>query len=182
MNQNMVVKILKLLFISVLFLFILVTGISLFIPSQLRISRAANTSVSPGQFWAHIDDLRNWPDWNPFFQDLDREKVRFTDTATPRSMTMEFNGTTVGWLAFKPGERVASIRQHNRVPLINGWRLIEHPGSDSSTIQWYMDFTLRWYPWEKLASLMFERSYGTRMEQGLDNLKKLAGTGQPSFN
>jgi hypothetical protein len=36
-----------------------------------------------------------------------------------------------------------------------------------------MDFHLRWYPWEKFASLLLEKSYGPRMEQGLATLKRL---------
>lgn len=56
-----------------------------------------------------------------------------------------------------------------------GWKLLG--GDDDSTtvtVQWYMDFYLRWYPWEKFGSLIFERSYGARMETGLSNLKKIA--------
>ncbi|MEI9809028.1 MAG: hypothetical protein WDO16_14850 [Bacteroidota bacterium] len=39
-------------------------------------------------------------------------------------------------------------------PVTNVWRTISHPGQDSVTLQWYMDFQLRWYPWEKFGSLM----------------------------
>jgi hypothetical protein len=34
-----------------------------------------------------------------------------------------------------------------------------------------MQFKLRWYPWEKFASLLFEKQYGTQMEAGLNKLK-----------
>jgi hypothetical protein len=37
-----------------------------------------------------------------------------------------------------------------------------------------MDFRLRWYPWEKFSSLLFEKQYGTQMEAGLESLKQLA--------
>ena len=54
----------------------------------------------------------------------------------------------------------------------NGWNLVREQGS--LTVQWYMDFKLRWYPWEKFSSLLFEKQYGTQMEIGLAKLKRLA--------
>ena len=64
---------------------------------------------------------------------------------------------------------------------MNGWKFISHAGSDSATLQWYIDFNLRWYPWEKFASLLFEKSYGAQMEQGLSNLKKIVEKRRTSF-
>ena len=61
-------------------------------------------------------------------------------------------------------------------PIVTGWNAITHQSTDSTTVQWYIDFQLRWYPWEKFSSLLFEKNYGVRMEEGLSNLKKLAET------
>jgi hypothetical protein len=33
---------------------------------------------------------------------------------------------------------------------------------------------LKWYPWEKFASIIFDRQLGPYMERSLGNLKKLA--------
>jgi len=49
-------------------------------------------------------------------------------------------------------------------------------------VQWWMDFKLRWYPWEKFSSLFFENIYGAQMEKGLDNLKRLAEANRSSIN
>jgi hypothetical protein len=45
--------------------------------------------------------------------------------------------------------------------------------SELVTLQWYMDFHLRWYPWEKFSSLLLEKRYGPMMEKGLERLKAL---------
>jgi hypothetical protein len=58
-------------------------------------------------------------------------------------------------------------------PVVSGFKTIRHPG-DSSTLQWYMDFNLKWYPWDKFRSLFYENIYGVQMEQGLSNLKELS--------
>ena len=53
-----------------------------------------------------------------------------------------------------------------------GWNFF--PGRNNGvTVQWYMDFHLSWYPWEKFSGLLLEKRYGPVMEKGLDNLKAL---------
>lgn len=53
----------------------------------------------------------------------------------------------------------------------SGWNIFPGRIPNSFTVQWYMDFHLRWYPWEKFSSLLLEKRYGAMMEQGLTNLK-----------
>jgi hypothetical protein len=43
-----------------------------------------------------------------------------------------------------------------------------------TVVQWYFDFHLHWYPWEKFSSLLLESQVGAPMERSLDKLKKLA--------
>jgi len=176
------VTIVRLLFFSLLFLFLLVTGISLFIPSQVRISRATNIKASSSQLWEQIDDFRKWHNWNPFFIDLAKDSTTYVDSIDGKPKLMEVKGTVVKWKEVKADERIATMQKGNKQPLINGWKSIEQPGGDSTTLQWYMDFNLRWYPWEKFASLLFEKSYGVRMEEGLNNLKKTAEANRTSIN
>jgi hypothetical protein len=40
-------------------------------------------------------------------------------------------------------------------------------------LQWYFDIKLRWYPWEKFGSIVFDKQLGPPMEKSLANLKKL---------
>ena len=54
-----------------------------------------------------------------------------------------------------------------------GWNFYATEIPNSVTVQWYMDFHLRWYPWEKFSSLLLEKRYGPMMEKGLGNLKAL---------
>jgi hypothetical protein len=48
-----------------------------------------------------------------------------------------------------------------------------HGNDDQWVVQWYFDFHLRWYPWEKFSSIVFDKQLGPPMEKSLDNLKKL---------
>jgi hypothetical protein len=56
---------------------------------------------------------------------------------------------------------------------ITGWNVMHTAYPGTVTVQWYMDFRLRWYPWEKFSGLLFEKRYGPVMEKGLENLKNI---------
>jgi hypothetical protein len=164
-------RLIKLAFISVVLLFCLITAISLFIPSHVRISKAINLKTVPDSVWRIVDDLQSWREWNPFFSSIPQNKMQWLDTADGMGKGFRVENTEVRWKEMKPDERVAELTNLTRKPMIMGWKCIGHTTTDSITVQWYTDFRLRWYPWEKFASLMFERSYGTKMESGLTNLK-----------
>jgi hypothetical protein len=148
-------RLIKLALISVLFLFLLWTAISLLIPSRVRISRAANMAVPARRVQALVNDSSQWRRWHPWFADSNRaaKAVRFEYQERSDSQTIV--------LLHHPGVR----------DLQQAFRIYHLGGSDSITVQWYSDFHLRWYPWEKFSSLFFEQSYGAMMEAGIHNLK-----------
>jgi hypothetical protein len=172
----------RLLVISVVILFLLVTAISLLIPFTIRISRATNVKAPPAAIWQQIDDMHQWKEWNPFFSNLPQDRIRFLDTAAGKPAGMEVNGTVVRWKEIKSDERIADMQKTGHQTILSGWKCINQPAGDSTTVQWYMDFKLRWYPWEKFSSLLFEKSYGLKMEQGLNNIKKRAEADRTSIN
>jgi len=87
--------------------------------------------------------------------------------------SMLVKNTLISIVGKKPDEIITQIKNQGGRPMTNGIKIIHHSQSDSLTLQWYMDFSLRWYPWEKFKSLFYENVYGVQMEQGLANLKEL---------
>ncbi len=174
-------RFIKLLLISGLLLFVLITAISLLIPFNVRISRATNIHAPAEQIWQQVDDMNKWKEWNPFFSNLPAGAIQFSDTGSGKT-SMEISGTVVQWKEKKADERIAVMQKKNGKPMISGWKCIQQPGADSTTLQWYMDFKLRWNPWEKFSSLVFDKSYGGRMEQGLNSIKKIVEADRTSIN
>ncbi len=168
-------RLLRLFIISVILLFTVITAISLLIPSNVRISRATNIDATPSAIWEHVDDMRDWSLWNPFFGKQVSGTV-LADTAGAKATRMVVGGTTITWKEKSAYKREATMQKKGFGPIVTGWNAITHESTDSTTVQWYIDFQLRWYPWEKFSSLLFEKNYGVRMEEGLSNLKKLAET------
>jgi hypothetical protein len=147
-------KFIKLGFISIVMIFLLFTGISLFIPSNVNISRAVNISAHKDSVLALIGDTSAWPLWYPGFD------------------TLQAQGTSISFLPAAANKISVEFKTDNTRPIHSTWQVI--PATDSITLQWYMHFKLRWYPWEKFGSLLYDRAYGQPMERGLNNLKTIS--------
>ncbi len=151
-------RLIKLCIISFVFLFLLLTGISLFIPSNIRISRAINIKEKDILF-ALIADTGKWHRWHPAYQNTSNgllNKIIITPLITNDSLiAMQLN------LAGKNS-------------IISSWQVYHYFPGDSLTLQWYMDFNLKWYPWQKFSSLLYEERYGIMMQNGLTNLKEIS--------
>lgn len=148
-------RIIKLGLLSIVFLIVVVTLISLLFPSHIRLSKATNVPNEPQRILAllHNDSL-----WHPAYQDTSSRK----GFASIHQKVVEQTDSTF----------VVQLRQQGQKPVISGWQLYGTPASDSLTLQWYMDFQLGWLPWKKFSSLFYERTFGTMMENGLANVKQ----------
>ena len=47
------------------------------------------------------------------------------------------------------------------------------PAGNATIVQWFFDFKVKWYPWEKFGSIVFDKQLGPSMEISLDQLKKI---------
>jgi hypothetical protein len=158
-NKSTIVQLIKLGLISIVFLFLVITGISLLIPSHIRLSKAINMGGTNESILYYVRNKNTWPQWHPaFMQDTSNRNSNMV--ITPRLD----NDSEVLYQMQLPGKR----------PIMSGWKVYHHASTDSLTLQWYMDFHLPWYPWQKFGSLLYEGTYGRMMEQGLNNLKKLS--------
>lgn len=153
------IRVLKLVIISFLFLFFVVTAISLLIPSHIRISKAINMRGKKDSIFALIKDTAKWKLWYPAFM--------------PHDSTPKFPAIAAYTQTHNDSEIIMRLQQGTKAPFINGWQIYQHPSTDSLTLQWYMDFNLKWYPWKKFGSLFYENTYGVMMEKGLDNIKNM---------
>jgi hypothetical protein len=161
-------RILRFFLISLIVIFFITTIISLFIPSHVRITKAIQINASGEAVINQISDVANWKNWYPgadssnfFFED---NKIRGLILNERKKQYLILTGK-------KENEVTAEyILPNKKIPM--GWLLATGANSNSVTVQWYMDFHLRWYPWEKFSSFLFEKIYHPQLQQGLENLKK----------
>ncbi len=150
-------RLIKLALISIIFLFLIATAISLLIPSHIRISKAVNLHAEKNSVISLIKDTSRWKEWHPAF--------------IPNDSAKKFPSITIIPKIQNDSEVVMQMQQGNKTPVLSGWKTYEYASTDSITLQWYMDFNLRWYPWQKFGALFYENTYGVMMEKGLDNIK-----------
>jgi len=139
-------RIVKLGFISVIVFSVIIFLISLLVPSHVRISRAID--IRGDNVDTVIANLHSWKDWNELYND----------------------SALVTFLSVKPG-MVETMWRYKHIQVPGNFR-IEH-SAGISVVQWYFDFHLKWYPWEKFGSIIFDKEFGPPMERSLNNLKKL---------
>jgi len=160
-------RLVKLGLISLLMFALLLTLISFFFPSHVRISKAINIAASRDTVLSRIHKPEQWmPGYD-----------------------------TAGLWGYEPSLATPSARQNTaRLVVENGlkftsdasprvtygWNLMSDLYPDSVTVQAYMDFKIRWYPWEKFSSLLFENRYGRFLERELAVLKQITEETRPS--
>ena len=162
-------KVIKLAVISFICLFLVVMTISSFIPSNIRISRAINIKASPDSVISEINDLNKWKKWYPGFDTLKLEPLTVKGD---HWLSAKMATTAISVAEVTPGIIRAEFKTAGKNPVISGWEAKSYNQSDSLTVQWWLDFKLKWYPWDKFFSLAYDKMYGAQMEQGLKNLKK----------
>jgi hypothetical protein len=157
-------RFLKLFIISVVVFSTLVFLLSLLFPSRVRIARAASVRASQTSLSAYLQDLSSWHQWNEMVQNPQLTGV---------SVTSEKFQSDQLQISMKKDETIKHIWVKNGTAIEGGFNLIPSTG-EMVIIQWYMDFPLKWYPWEKFGSLLFDKQIGPVMERSLEKFKKLA--------
>jgi hypothetical protein len=173
-------RVIRLAILSFIFLFLLVTTISLFIPSHIRISRATDVNSKKQDVMSLISDPLKWKEWYPGADSLDILYVE----GKPKGILLD-SSALLGLSIFTTNDSVVTVHEVGTTGterMIMGLKVLPGRNENNIVAQWYMDFELRWYPWEKFKSLFFENIYGAHLEQGLKNLKELSEASRSSSN
>ncbi len=156
-------RLIKLAIISVVGLFAVLTGISLLLPSQVRISRAIDISAPREKLLTRIYYVSAWRQWNKFIDSIPYSKLD-NDGLQNEKLAIDITKRSDSLVT-------ASWQQKNGGHFTSGFFII--PQSDNHfTLQWYFDFKLRWYPWEKFQSIVYDQQLGPVMETSLNQLKE----------
>ena len=50
--------------------------------------------------------------------------------------------------------------------------VLSSPNANSTVLEWTLHFHVKWYPWQKLASMFYDKQLGPMMVKSLGNLQK----------
>jgi hypothetical protein len=160
-------RFIKLALISVVVFFVLLTGIASLLPSHVRISRAVDINTQAVKIYPRAGDIKAWNSWNEFVRLYHNKQWEPNKLAADEiTITIEQNTDTLV---------TAVWQQPSGTRFTSGYRIISYPQDSSRcSVQWYFDLHVRWYPWEKFQSIVYDQQLGPLMEKSLQNLKQQA--------
>ena len=164
-------RIIKFLFISVLVLLAVLTALSLLFPSRLRMSRAINVAAPREKINAAVGDLRQWEHWNQFIRATALTHKTFSTPSSGPGAYLHSDQLILTVTAATPDSMALDWHLSNGKHFEGGFNILQN-GGDSIVIQSWFDFHFRWYPWEKLGILVYDRNFGPGMEGSLSGLKQ----------
>ena len=154
-------RFIKLLLISVIVLFLILTTIAALLPSDVRISRAIDINRPASVIYKEVAYLRNWENWNLYVQKMEGRQIA-GDSIKGKKLTITL-------VERKPTRVISEWKQLAGKNFTGGFNLIAH--DSLTTVQWYFDFHFNWYPWEKFSSIVYDQQVGPAMQSSLENLK-----------
>jgi hypothetical protein len=162
-------RIIRLVIVSIISLLLIITIISLFIPSRVSVSRAVQINTSKERLMKQLSEPVNWKNWYPGADSSDY----FYEDGVIEGLVLNKDKHHYIIISEKKNDEVIATYILPRKKIVTGWQVVPAADSNSVTVRWYMDFHLRWYPWEKFSSFVFERIYNPQLEKGLNNLKAM---------
>lgn len=158
-------RFIRLAIISVIVIFIILTAMSALLPSHVLVSRAVDVKGSVTKIKDLAFNLQKWENW---MTDAKGRKA----THTYKDDQLHIGETIVQPVATTDSTFITSWKPGNH--MTSTLRIIDHHTADSlTTVQWQMEQKVRWFPWEKFASITKDEIWGGAMEKSLDNLRSL---------
>src|SRR5258705_2323596 len=118
-------KILRLIIISIISLFFVLTIISLFIPSDVRVAKIINIQTVADSVWPQLSDMRNWQHWYPGVKDTTGQDFFPLDSANGTVTKIRLNKMVISLDKRQDDELTATLekgKRHNNM----GWNVISY--------------------------------------------------------
>ena len=160
-------RLVKLALISIVIFSLLILVFSLLFPSEVRISRAINIDAKADTVALYLNNMQKLTLWNEMANTPDLTNKSATNnvfTSDQLKIKLLANATT---------DTIKAVWKKSGSREIHSVFNIIQAQSNTTVVQWYFDFKLKWYPWEKFGSIVFDKQLGPSMEKSLMNLKKL---------
>ncbi|MFM7709677.1 MAG: hypothetical protein ACKO5C_02065 [Ferruginibacter sp.] len=162
--------------LGVVFLGLLITGISLLMPSSVHSAESVTIYSSRHRIESQLHDLRSWPSWFPFSSDsITSIQFAFVQTSG-RFQAVEWtqknqmnrielwrsdtSGIYYRWLS--PGKS----------PLVLHFSIL--PVQDQVfSLNWTIHTITKWYPWDRFSGIFFDQQVKPGQKQALEKLKAM---------
>jgi hypothetical protein len=161
-------KLLRLAFFSILTLFVIASLIGIMLPATALVSRAINITAPKDAIIPHIKDIEQWKGW--------MDGMQQASVPISSSSHADLAGTIVDITSITDSTIVSSWKTKTGNIQTSTVRVIGDSTQKITIVQWQFEQKLKWYPWERLGSIMNDKILGSMMEKNLNNLKSIVET------
>lgn len=171
-------RLIKMFLFVLLGLFAVITIIGLFIPSSVKISRGVIVTADSSKVYKELSDVKNWNKWLPWITADNGAVVQLSAVTDQPGSYFRWKGMkinsagTITIQSTKPGE-ILLLHELKDMNKAEGGFRIRSTGKNNNVTEvlWYMEYKLKWYPWERFFGIFTDRIIGSAFEQGLDQFK-----------
>lgn len=165
-------RFLKLALISVFVLFALITSIGLMFPKDVTTSRTISINATPDSLYHFLADVKYWKLWMQGAKDT---TIQFLSAKTSGAGTVAKIGSNEVSISKATPSSIEMIWEGERGSIMtSGFEILSDPSQHITTVEWYFQQHLQWYPWQRFSSMLNEKMLGPGMEKSLDTLKEIA--------
>jgi len=165
-------RLIKFAFLGLVALFLVLTVLSLLLPSDIRVSRVVNVAASRRQeVYTAVSDLRAWRKWNDFVFQSSVTNIRYSSPSVGAGAFLQSDQLRIEEKKVDTAGVLLNWDMVNGKQFAGGFEFLS-PNQDSLTVQWWFEFHFRWYPWEKLGIFVYDRKLGPVMEESLGSLRR----------
>lgn len=159
--MRLVIGSIVILSLIVLFLFAL-------FPANVSVTRMVQISSPEDSIRNRISDLRTWASWNEFANVPGKKNNPDTKPDSVQADYLRIDGSEISVSGVSHNYVNTLWKRGNR--MFTGRFMIDDSKGQPVVI-WTMNFNIKWYPWEKLASMFYEKQLGPLMEKSLVQLQ-----------
>jgi hypothetical protein len=168
-------KLIKAGLIGLLGLSILITLISLLMPSEVHGRRGVVIKADSEKIRNQVAVFYNWKNWHPEFRE-NADKLVYHNVSTGQNANCDLNvnGRTTNYsIARNNAEFITVIqKKKGQNDIENIFTFSKDSATGGTYVDWKFISTLKWYPWEKFAGMFTETMTAPLFEMALDSLKK----------
>jgi Polyketide cyclase / dehydrase and lipid transport len=171
-------RLIKMFLFVVTGLALVLTLIGLVIPSSVKISRGIIVDADSLKVYAELSNVKDWGKWMPWVTADEGALVQTSPVTNERGAYFTWKGLnlkssgTITLLSLSPNLIATKYELKNMNDSEGGFRIRSLPNNLSQTeVQWFMEYKLKWYPWERFYGIFMDHIIGPSFDKGLQELK-----------
>ncbi len=158
--------------ISILVLFGVLTAVFSLFPSHIRVSRLISIRAGGTRIDSLVCGLGSWEQWNQFTSGMNAAGKPIFIAVPGNNPLLQSDRASVTILNCS-ADSVTTVWKQKECRSFTGTFQFTKM-NDELVMEWDFDFYLKWYPWEKMSALFFDKQMGPNHGIFPAQLKQLA--------